>query len=366
MAHKKRILRIADQTLRDGEQQVGIVFSIEEKIKIAKELTRAGVAFIALMAVTHPTESQLVQDLCLGNLPIVVDVPLGIDYINQAHQLGAKRITLFTSTSDILLQAKNISKKENTHAAIEMVKYAHSLGLVIDFAFEDASRADMDYIVDLALSLKSYIDYLIVCDTVGCLQPNLTQLWITELLQRTRMNIGVHFHNDLGLAVENSVHAILSGATLISGTLTGIGERAGNTAIEETLSKLRAAHGFEVEQIDLDSLETVCQMVKQYAGRPPALPMSSDAFYTQTGIHVNALLKNPLSYLMFPNIESEVWFGKYSGMSNFRLLFEVKLGQTKTEQEYACMRDKVKQLSIECKKTFSMAEVIEMYQRGEL
>ncbi len=359
------MIRISDQTLRDGEQQVGIVFAPKQKIELAWAIAKTGVDYIALMPVTCDEEYDITKVLQNQSIPVVPDMPLKKESVKQVKSLGTQRITLFTSVSDILLEAKGLSHKQNVMNALEIVTYAFQNNLIVDFAFEDASRADIGYITELALELKPFINYLILCDTVGCLQPNLTEIWIRQFIKKsTCLKIGIHCHNDLGLAVENTIRAVLSGSTLISGTFTGIGERAGNAALEQVLTQLRLKHNIQCEQINYDKIDSVCQLVRDCAGRGPVKPLSDQAFYCETGIHVYAMLRNEKAYSVLPNKQPEIWFGKFSGISNYRWLFERILNQQQPEATYSMMRDKVKILSIKEKKSFSTNEIIQMYIKG--
>lgn len=357
-------LIISDQTLRDGEQQVGIVFSSNEKIELACDLAKAGVDSIALMPGICSEEFEIAHTLISRGLPLIPDVPVKIEYINEVQILGAKHITLFAPTSNIMLSARGISPNENLKTVQEFARYANQQGLIVDFALEDASRTDIGYIIEVAQALKNYVNVLILCDTVGCLQPNLTKMLVQTVIRHTDMKIGIHCHNDLGLAVDNTISAVLSGAVMISGTMMGIGERAGNAALEQVLERLENHYQFRFEKIDRELLRNVCRKVNQLVKTTAAKPLTKEAFYTQTGIHVNVMLQNPAAYTIFPGILPEIWFGKYSGTSNFKWLFERVCNHPLSENTYKYMRDKIKTLATQEKKTYSSEEILEMYEKG--
>lgn len=355
-------LILSDETLRDGEQQVGVVFSREEKEELARDLAAVGADFVALMPSVGRDEEELARDLLAAGVPVAPDVPARVAYVDMAHRIGAGRITLFASVSDILLAARGTSRLEILGRLVELVRHAHDVGMAVDVALEDASRADVDFVIELAGALAPRIDHLILCDTVGCLQPAMTGIWVREVIRRTGVKVGIHCHNDLGLAVDNTIVAVLAGATLISTTMTGIGERAGNAATEQVLLRLRDEHGLVRPGTDYEELETIAEKVRSYSGATPAPPLSPDAFRSETGLHVHAMLRDPMAYSIFHGIAPEIWFGKYSGRSNFRWLFERVVGLPQTEETYAHMRETVKRMAVEERRSFSAEEIITMYE----
>src|SRR6185369_5535508 len=139
---------------------------------------------------------------------------------------------------------------------LESVRHARALGLGVDFAAEDASRADREFLVLLIRELSPLVDHFMLCDTVGALTPPETGPWVTDLLRAVPgASLAVHFHNDQGLALENTIEAVQAGATMVSGTFRGIGERAGNVALEQVLGELQRRDGVEVAGIDYDEVE---------------------------------------------------------------------------------------------------------------
>jgi isopropylmalate/homocitrate/citramalate synthase len=259
--------------------------------------------------------------------------------------------------------------RANTYDKIlECVRYATSpaVGLKVDFAAEDASRADHEFLTQCIRGLRPYLGHFMLCDTVGVLTPERTYRWIHELSQATDdAPLAVHFHNDLGMAVENTIQAVIAGAAMVSGTFCGIGERAGNAALELVLNGLRVRLGVEVDGIDYDRLDHVAMRVQQLGGTPAKM-YSKEARRHETGIHVNSFLRDRRSYSSFCFEEPEIWFGKCSGASNFQYLFEHTLGKPLTQEVYNQMRVRIKALSIEQQRCFSPEEVLELYERGLL
>jgi benzylmalate synthase len=385
-------LQISDETLRDGEQQVGIFFEREVKQNLAHLIAQTGVHQIALMPAIHATEEHLVKTLIRAGLgqQLAASTMLIRPLIDQAKACGVKQIILFHAVSDRLLflrdpeirhdlryQTKTIDhaipasvlqriRQTMLKSVLQQLHYAASLGLKICFAAEDASRADFDFLVECINQFRPYLDQFLLCDTVGILTPEKSYVWIRDLLECTEQaSLSVHFHNDMGLALENTIQAVRAGATGISGTFGGIGERAGNVALEQVLNGLRLRFGWEVAGINYDALPAVTQVLNQLNARanPPYSPQSQRC---ETGIHVNSILRDPHSYSTFAYSKPEIWFGKYSGASNFQYLFERHFQRSLNRDQYERLRSTIKTLSIQQKRSFCLDEVVQLFERGVL
>jgi isopropylmalate/homocitrate/citramalate synthase len=383
-------LLISDETLRDGEQQVGLFFN--DKKGLAELILQTGVQQLALMPAIHTSEAELVGDLVDGGWKqqVIASTMMRRSSIDQSKACGARQVILFHAVSDRLLflrdpeVARSPALRNKTvdddispsliHAsrarmlarALEHVRYATEQGLSICFAAEDASRADGDFLVDCINTLSPYIEQFLLCDTVGVLTPDSTVSWIQDLLKRTNgVPLSVHFHNDMGLALENTIQAVRAGATGVSGTFGGVGERAGNAPLEQVLKGLRSRFGWEVVGVDYDALDRVVAYLHAHGHRPHA-PYSLQAQRHESGIHVSALLRDPKSYSSFPHQRPEIWFGKGSGTSNFRYLFEQYLHQPLPQYEYERLRSVVKAIAIEEKRSFSAEEILSLLQSRHL
>jgi benzylmalate synthase len=381
-------LQISDETLRDGVQQVGLFLEDDAKRGLAHLIAQTGVHQIALMPAVHESEAVLVRELVSEGLhrQVVASTMMDRQYIDQAKSCGVRQIILFHAVSDRLLclrepetQSQSLNREADScntlievvrsrmlERVVENLRYAAEIGLKISFAAEDASRANFGFLVDCIHAFQPYVGCFFLCDTVGVLTPEKTYIWIQDLLQRTHQPpLSVHFHNDMGLALENTIQAVYAGAMGISGTFGGIGERAGNVALEQVLHGLRARFGWEVEGIDYDALPRVVDYLTQRGVRANP-PYSPQARQFETGIHVNSLIRDRSSYSVFPHAEPDIWFGKCSGVSNFRYLFETHLQQSLTQTQYEQLRSAIKALSIERKRSFSTAEVLELLDQGIL
>ena len=373
-------LTIFDETLRDGEQQVGIFFDGEAKRDLARLIAATGVDYVALMPAIHHTEAKLVGELVgKGISNLTASTMMGKKYIDESVKCGVKTIILFNAVSDRLLCLRDRQLRSSSDAgAIEQVrqrmldrvlehlKYAADRGLKICFAAEDASRADFDFLVECINKFQPYIEHFLLCDTVGVLTPENTRLWIRNIIEFTgnKASLAVHFHNDRGLALENTIQAILAGATGISGTFGGIGERAGNVAIEQVINGLKLRYSWQIEGIDYEAVTDVTNYLNS-KGFYANAPYSPQSLRYETGIHVDSLHCDRSSYYMFTHGQPEVWFGKFSGASNFQYLFECCLDRPLPKEKYREFRERIKDLAIAKRRSFSAEEVLELLEWKE-
>lgn len=382
-------LLISDETLRDGEQQVGLFF--ENKAELAQLIAQTGVHQIALMPAIHASEAQLVEDLVAGECKqqVIASTLMKRSAIDQSKACGVQQVILFHAVSDRLLflrdsaiaahpalkhktidanvcpqlinQSIEQSRQTMLTNALAHVKYATQQGLRVCFAAEDASRADFSFLVDCINTLGPYIEHVLLCDTVGILTPEKTYSWIQRLLRQTSVPLCVHFHNDMGLALENTIQAVKAGALGISSTMGGIGERAGNAPLEQVLYGLRSRFGWQVDGIDYDALDRVVAYLHERGHRPHP-PYSPQAQRHESGIHVSSLLRDPKSYAIFKHDRPEIWFGKCSGASNFRYLFEYHLKRPLAQAEYERLRAVIKAIALKEKRSYSVADVLTLIE----
>jgi 2-isopropylmalate synthase len=341
-------VKIFDTTLRDGEQSPGATLTSNEKLEIARMLARMGVDVIeAGFPAASPDDLEGVRRIAVevGN-PLIGDgefsrkVPVicglaratksDIDLAWKAIQDAAKPcIHTFLATSPIHIQYKlRMEPEDVVKRAREMVSYAKSLCEDVEFSPEDAGRSDPEFLyLVLGEVIKAGATTLNIPDTVGYTTPEEFQALISGIMKYTpgieNVTVSVHCHDDLGLATANSLAGIQAGARQVEVTCNGIGERAGNTSLEEvvmTLLTRRTVYGLETG-IDTTQISRVSRMVSNYTGipvQPNKAIVGANAFAHEAGIHQDGMLKNQMTYeIMRPETvglnRSRLVLGKHSG-----------------------------------------------------
>ncbi|MBV9574466.1 MAG: 2-isopropylmalate synthase [Acidobacteriales bacterium] len=328
-------IRIFDTTLRDGEQSPGCSMSVGEKLRLAHQLDRLGVDVIeAGFPIASDGDFEAVQAISAQvRRPIIAGLARGcdpdIDRAWQAVQRAAHpRIHVFLATSDIHLNYKlRISREECLQRAAESVRRARSYCEDVEFSPEDATRSDSEFLYEvLAAVAEAGATTLNIPDTVGYTTPAEYKELISTIVCRfggDDVTISTHCHNDLGLAVANTLAGIEAGASQVECTINGIGERAGNAALEEIVMAMRVrtdryayATGVHTEQ-----LYPTSQLLTEITGvsvQPNKAIIGRNAFAHEAGIHQDGMLKNALTYeIMTPQSagvpDSTFVLGKHSG-----------------------------------------------------
>jgi methanogen homocitrate synthase len=358
---------IHDTTLRDGEQMPGVIFSYEEKLNLAEKFVEFGVNEIDIMPAVSASEARLAMELA-EKYPDIISATCRMkkNEIDQVRELGIRKITLFAPLSDIFLNKKfGTNRKENLTKAYECVKYAKSIGLVVNFAGMDSTRTDQKYLLNFIKSIENSIDIFYLADTIGKLSPAGVSGFVSGIKNEAKCRIGIHVHNDFAMATANTIMAINAGADAFSGTFTGIGERAGNTPIEEVCVALKC-----LEEIELDVkyglIREICVLVEKYSGvrlQPNKPVVGSNIFSHESGIHSDAILKSPKTFEPFePELigcRRNFWFGKHSGRNSLRHVLG-KSNLNVSEEDLSGFLNHVKSLSESQKKSFSQDEVIQI------
>jgi len=350
-----RHIRMFDTTLRDGEQSPGASMNVEEKVLVAKQLGRLNVDIIeAGFAFSSPGDFEAVQRIGQEvEGPIVCSLarakPEDIDAAWKALKDAPKRrIHTFLSTSDIHLKHQfRMTREQALKRAVEMVKHARSYVDDVEFSPMDATRSDISYLCEV---VEAVIDAgagtVNIPDTVGYTTPQefgeIIRTIRTRVRDCDRAIISVHCHNDLGLAVANSMAAIHAGAGQVECTINGIGERAGNASLEEIVMGLRTRKDFydAESQIHTEEISKTSRLVSKITGmvvQPNKAIVGANAFAHTSGIHQDGLLKDKSTYeIMQPDsiglTQSRLVMGKLSGRHAFREELN-KLGYSLTDEE---------------------------------
>jgi 2-isopropylmalate synthase len=337
---ENNVVQIFDTTLRDGEQSPGASMTAEQKVVIARQLEKLGVDVIeAGFAASSEGDFESVRRVCKEvTCPRVVslaraqenDIERALKAVEPAQNPG---IHTFIATSDIHLKHKlRMTREEVLEAAVKAVSHAKKFMDYVEFSAEDASRSDPEFLIRVFREvIRAGAKVINVPDTTGYAIPSEFGALIANLIERTaggeRVIWSAHCHNDLGLAVANSLAAVHNGARQVECTINGIGERAGNTSLEEVVMALRTRKNY----LDLDThitseqLYPTSRLVSQITGIPIPInkPVVGDnAFAHEAGIHQDGVLKHKQTYeIMTPESigipGNRLVMGKHSGRHAF-------------------------------------------------
>lgn len=315
---------IVDTTLRDGEQTAGVVFANAEKIAIAEMLCELGVD---QLEVGIPTmggdEKEAIKQIVKRNLncSIMAWNRAVISDIKESIDCGVDAVAISISVSDIHIKHKlKTSREWVINNMVKAVRFAKDNGLYVSVNGEDASRADLGFLVQfIEEAKKAGADRFRYCDTVGIKEPFSIYQDIKYLVDNTGFDIEMHTHNDFGMATANALAGIRAGATHVGVTVNGLGERAGNAALEEVIMSFKHVLKYEVD-VDTKMFREVSEYVSRASGR--ALPkwkaiVGDNMFAHESGIHADGALKNPKNYEAFDpadvGLERQIIIGKHSG-----------------------------------------------------
>jgi 2-isopropylmalate synthase len=379
---------IFDTTLRDGEQCPGATLNVDEKLVIARQLARLGVDVIeAGFAFASPGDFEAVQKIAASvgteDGPVICSLARAIKADIKAAAESLKpaahgRIHTFISTSDIHLEYQlKKSKAEVLAIAEEMVAYAKSFIDDVEFSTMDATRTDPEYLYQvLERAIAAGATTINIPDTVGYTTPSEFGALIRGIKENVpnidRAIISVHGHNDIGLAVANFLEAVKNGARQLECAINGIGERAGNTALEEVVMALHVRRQYfnpflgrqdeseaPLTNIDTRQIYKTSRLVSNLTGmlvQPNKAIVGANAFAHESGIHQDGILKNKLTYEIMDAesiglTENQIVLGKHSGRNAFRTrLKELGFELSETELNKAFLRfkevaDKKKEIS---------------------
>ncbi|MBD3108405.1 2-isopropylmalate synthase [Bacillus sp. AGMB 02131] len=350
-----RKIKIFDTTLRDGEQSPGVNLNYTEKLEIARQLERLGVDVIeAGFPAASPGDAASVKEIASIVKGCSVtglarstqnDMDIAWDSLRVSDE---PRLHVFIATSPIHRQYKlRMTKEEVVENAVQSVKYAASKFPVVQWSAEDASRTELDYLAFIVEKvIQAGAKIINIPDTVGNTTP-IEYAGIFKYLKENvpsidKVQLSTHCHDDLGMATANSLAAVLAGATQVEGTFNGIGERAGNTALEEVILALytRKDHYNAGTDIVLNEIKRTSDLISRLTGM--VVPgnkavIGNNAYVHESGIHQDGVLKEKTTYeIINPELVgfnvNNMFLGKHSGRHAFKTRLE-ELGLEVTEEE---------------------------------
>ncbi|MCL4457210.1 MAG: 2-isopropylmalate synthase [Nitrospirae bacterium] len=368
-----RIIKIFDTTLRDGEQSPGASMNVDEKIQVAKQLVKLGVDIIeagfpfaspgdfdAVKRIANEVKGAIIAGLARAKED---DIKSAYEALKDAPM---KRIHTFHSTSDIHLKYQfRVSREEALKRSVEMVKLARSLVEDVEFSPMDATRTEIPYLLDVVEAvIEAGASTVNIPDTVGYTTPTEFGNMIKAIKEKIgdKAVISVHCHNDLGLAVANSLAAIINGAGQVECTINGIGERAGNCSMEEIVMNLKTRKDFYNADTNINTREIIrtSRLITRITGmavQPNKAIVGANAFAHESGIHQDGLLKEKMTYeIMRPEDiglqKTELVLGKHSGRHAFKDRLQ-ELGYELSAEEIDTAFKKFKHLADQKKDIFN-------------
>jgi len=342
-------VKIHDITLRDGEQQAGIIFTKDDKIRIAEKLAEVGVHRIeAGMPAVSPNDEAAIREIVRRNLgpEIFAFCRCMVNDVELAADCGVDGIVIeIPASAHLIDQGYKWPLEKAIDLSIKATAYAKEKGLYTVFFTIDATRSDLNWLLDLIdrVSTEGHMDALTLVDTFGVLSPHAATYFTKKVKERVDKPLEIHFHSDFGMGVANTINAVLAGGEVIHSTVLGIGERAGNTPMEETVLALLTMYGIDT-RLDFSKLNELSGLVKELSGTqvPSCRPFIGEGAYSiesgiVTGWFKNVFESNPTT--VFPvhpdfvgHAAPQIMMGKKSGLDNIEIWCR-KLGIELNEEE---------------------------------
>ncbi len=365
-------IKIDDTTLRDGEQTAGVVFANDEKIHIAKMLDKVGVhqieAGIPAMGGDEKEAIKKIASLDLNCSVMGWNRAVKSD-IDASVECGVDAVAVSISSSDIHIEHKLIKSREWVLESIKTsVDYAKGFNLYVSVNAEDASRSDMEFLLQFARTARDAgADRLRYCDTLGILDPFEAFMRVKNIIDIIGIDIEMHTHNDFGMAIANAIAGIKAGATYVNTTINGLGERAGNAAFEELVMALKY-----IEGVDMGFNTTLFRALSEYVAEASSriLPtwkpiVGGNLFVYESESKASGVLANPETYELFKEkdvgLERKVILGKYSGVSTIIYKLNTlgfKISRKEAEELAEIIRDK----AVSLKRALFDSEIIDTYK----
>lgn len=374
-------IEILDTTLRDGEQEPGIILTREDKIEIAKKLDAAGVHRIeAGCPMTSDEDAAAIKAICsLGLKAKIYCFVRGVlTDMDVAKECGVDGVIVEVPGSEQMLQGgMRWGMEKAIQAAAAATKYAHELGLMVTFFPSDASRSDMDFLSTLlngVLESGGHFDSVALVDTFGAFSPEGAVYMVKELIRRVGKPVEAHFHEDFGMSVPTTIAALQAGAFCAHVTVNGIGERAGSCPLEPLVMSLQCLYGQDTG-IKYENLLDLSKEVAARSGKPvpPTKAIVGERLfgwetglptgYWQKSRDINPLIMMPYHFNMTGQPAPHIYIGKKSGAANVALVNErLGLAPIEDKDKVKELLGKVKNLSIALKRDLTDEEYIKLYK----
>ena len=374
-------IEILDTTLRDGEQEAGIILTKEDKIAIAKKLDAAGVHRIeAGTPAGSEEDEQAIREICqLGLKADIYCFVRGVlSDMDLAKSCGVDGVLIEVPGSEHMLSGgMRWGVDQAIEAATAATKYAHELGLKVTYFPSDASRADLDFLINMLNAILDgggHMDSIALVDTFGAFSPEGAAYTVEKLIERVGKPVEAHFHEDFGLSVGTTIAALKAGAFCAHVTVNGIGERAGSCPLEPLVMSLLCLYGQDTG-VKPELLIDLAKEVEARTGKaiPPTKAIVGDRLfgwetglpvgYWQKSKDINPLIMLPYMYTMTGQNEPRIYMGKKSGGANVALWNE-RLGLSEIEDKETVkeLLKKVKDLSISLKRDITDEEYLKLYK----
>ena len=365
-------IKIHDVSLRDGEQQTGVILSKDEKVRIAEALAEAGVHRIeAGMPIVSPSDNAAIKEIVKRNLgPQIFSFARCMkEDVQRAIDTGVNGVVMEIPSSKHMVDlAYRWPMEKAIETSIEATKFAHKNGLEVVFFPIDFSRAELKWAIDLIekVAKDGHMDALALVDTFGVLSPHAMKYFVTQVQSRIKKRLEAHFHQDFGMGVANTIMALSLGVEVMHTTVLGIGERSGNAPMEEIVMALKTMYGVDVG-IDTTKLTPLANLVQRLTG--VVVPsnkaiVGSGLYQIESGI-IASWFKNcgekyatelfPIRWSAVGQPPAEVVMGKGSGIDSVNMWLK-DVGMQVSEEDAMKVLQAVKLHSLNNKKMLTHAE----------
>ena len=365
-------IKIHDVTLRDGEQQTGVILSKDEKIRIAEALAEAGVHRIeAGMPIVSPSDNDAIKEIVKRNLgPQIFSFARCMkEDVKRAVDTGVNGIVMEIPSSKHMLElAYRWPLEKAIETSVEATKFAHDNGLEVVFFPIDFSRAELKWAIDLIekVGKEGHMDALALVDTFGVLSPHAMKYFVTQVQTRIPKRLEAHFHQDFGMGVANTIMALSLGVEVMHTTVLGVGERSGNAPMEDVVMALKTMYGVDCG-IDTTKLTPLANLVQRLTG--VVVPtnkaiVGSGLYQIESGIiaswfkncgEKNATELFPIRWSAVGQPPAEVVMGKGSGIDSVNMWLN-DVGMQVSEEDAMKVLQATKAYSLKNKKMLSKAE----------